>query len=95
MSAVTNIDMSSWLVDCRLSSGGPDGQRGPRHEEHEGTEALPCAPSGVMEERLTLVKAGTLMGVTARLVRRLIEWVEQDSDQGLVHRGQSRSRPRC
>ena len=44
----------------------------------------------VMEQRLTQVQAGTLVGLTARHVRRLIQRVEQEGDQGLVHRGRGK-----
>src|SRR3970040_491112 len=40
-----------------------------------------------MEKKLTQVKAGTLLGLTPRHIRRLIERVEQAGDQGLAHRG--------
>lgn len=40
-----------------------------------------------MEKTLTQVKAGTLLGLTTRHIRRLIERVEQEGDQGLAHRG--------
>ena len=40
-----------------------------------------------MEKTLTQVKAGTLLGLTTRHIRRLIERVEQAGDQGLAHRG--------
>jgi transposase len=40
-----------------------------------------------MEKQLTQVKAGTLLGLTTRHIRRLIERVEQEGDQGLAHRG--------
>ncbi len=36
---------------------------------------------------LTQVKAGTLLGLTPRHIRRLIARVEQAGDQGLAHRG--------
>src|SRR3990167_4607032 len=39
------------------------------------------------EQKLTQVKAGTLLGLTTRHIRRLIERVEQAGDQGLAHRG--------
>ena len=41
----------------------------------------------VMEQQLTQVKAGALLGLTTRQVRRLIARVEQEGDQGLAHRG--------
>jgi hypothetical protein len=40
-----------------------------------------------LEKKLTQVKAGTLLGLTTRHIRRLIERVEQEGDQGLAHRG--------
>ena len=40
-----------------------------------------------MEQQLTQVKAGTLLGLTTRHIRRLIERVEQTGDQGLAHGG--------
>ena len=40
-----------------------------------------------MEQKLTQVKPGTLLGLTTRHIRRLIERVEQEGDQGLAHRG--------
>ena len=43
-----------------------------------------------MEHTITQVKAGALVGLTARHVRRLIERVEQEGDQGLAHRGRGR-----
>ena len=39
------------------------------------------------EKTLTQVKAGTLLGLTTRHIRRLIARVEQAGDQGLAHRG--------
>ena len=39
------------------------------------------------EQKLTQVQAGTLLGLTTRHIRRLIERVEQAGDQGLAHRG--------
>ena len=44
-----------------------------------------------MEQKLTQVQAGTLLGLTTRHIRRLIERVEQAGDQGLVHRGRGKS----
>ena len=44
----------------------------------------------VMERRLTQVQAGTLVGLTARHVRRLIQRVEREGDQGLAHRGRGK-----
>ena len=43
-----------------------------------------------MEKQLTQVKAGTLLGLTPRHIRRLIERVEQAGDQGLAHRGRGK-----
>jgi hypothetical protein len=43
-----------------------------------------------MEKKLTQVKAGTVLGLTTRHIRRLIERVEQEGDQGWAHRGQGR-----
>jgi transposase len=40
-----------------------------------------------MEKTLTQVKAGTLLGLTPRHIRRLIARVAQEGDQGLAHRG--------
>jgi len=40
-----------------------------------------------MEQKLTQVKAGTRLGLTARHIRRLIARVAQAGDQGLAHRG--------
>ena len=40
-----------------------------------------------MERKITQRKAGQLVGLTTRQVRRLIERVEQEGDQGLAHRG--------
>ena len=42
------------------------------------------------EKKLTQVKAGTLLGLTPRHIRRLIERVEQASDHGLAHRGRGK-----
>ena len=43
-----------------------------------------------MEKKLTHVKAGTLLGLTPRHIRRLIERVAQAGDQGLAHRGRGK-----
>jgi Homeodomain-like domain len=43
-----------------------------------------------MEKKLTQVKAGILLGLTTRHIRRLIERVEQAGDQGLAHRGRGK-----
>jgi transposase len=44
-----------------------------------------------MEKKLTQVQAGTVLGLTPRHIRRLIERMEQAGDQGLAHRGRGRS----
>ena len=41
----------------------------------------------VLGEQITQVKAGALLGLTARQVRRLLQRVRQEGDRGLVHRG--------
>jgi transposase len=43
-----------------------------------------------MEKKLTQVKAGTLLGLTPRHIRRLLARVEQAGDQGLAHRGRGK-----
>ena len=43
-----------------------------------------------MEKKLTQVQAGTVLGLTTRHVRRLIERVAQAGDQGLAHRGRGK-----
>jgi hypothetical protein len=43
-----------------------------------------------MEKKLTQVKAGTLLGLTPRHIRRLMERVAQAGDQGLAHRGRGK-----
>mgnify|MGYP001165943941 FL=1 len=43
-----------------------------------------------MEKRLTQVKAGILLGLTPRHIRRLIERVKQAGDHGLAHRGRGK-----
>jgi hypothetical protein len=43
-----------------------------------------------MEKKLTQVKAGTLLGLTPRHIRRLIERVAQAGDHGLAHRGRGK-----
>ena len=43
-----------------------------------------------MEKKLTQVKAGTLLGLTPRHIRRLLERVAQAGDQGLAHRGRGK-----
>ena len=42
------------------------------------------------EKKLTQVKAGTLLGLTPRHIRRHIERVAQAGDQGLAHRGRGK-----
>lgn len=44
----------------------------------------------VLDKQLTQVKAGALLGLTTRQVRRLLRRVEQEGDQGLVHRGRGK-----
>ena len=39
------------------------------------------------EKKLTQVKAGTLLGLTPRHIRRLLARVAQTGDKGLAHRG--------
>lgn len=43
-----------------------------------------------MEKQLTQVKAGALLGLTPRHIRRLMERVAQAGDQGLAHRGRGK-----
>ena len=43
-----------------------------------------------MEKKLTQVKAGTLLGLTTRHIRRLLARVAQAGDQGLAHRGRGK-----
>lgn len=43
-----------------------------------------------MEKKLTQVKAGTLLGLTPRHIRRLIARVAQAGDHGLAHRGRGK-----
>jgi transposase len=43
-----------------------------------------------MEKKLAQVKAGTVLGLTTRHIRRLIERVEEEGDQGLAHRGRGK-----
>ncbi|MBU6433410.1 MAG: ISNCY family transposase [Nitrospirae bacterium] len=43
-----------------------------------------------MEKKLTQVKAGTVLGLTTRHIRRLIERVKQAGDQGLAHQGRGK-----
>jgi hypothetical protein len=44
----------------------------------------------VLGKQMTQVKAGALLGLTVRQVRRLLRRVEQEGDQGLVHRGRGK-----
>lgn len=44
----------------------------------------------VIDEPLTQVEAGTLLGLTDRQIRRLIERVKQEGDAGLAHRGRGK-----
>lgn len=44
----------------------------------------------VREKRITQRAAGTLLGLTDRQIRRLLRRVEQEGDQGLVHRGRGK-----
>jgi len=41
----------------------------------------------VLDKQITQVKAGMVLGLTTRQIRRLVGRVEQEGDQGLVHRG--------
>ena len=43
-----------------------------------------------LEKKLTQVKAGSLLGLTARQVRRLLQRVRVEGDAGLAHRGRGR-----
>jgi transposase len=43
-----------------------------------------------MEQTLTQVQAGTVLGLTPRHIRRLIERVEQAGDQGPAHQGRGK-----
>ena len=43
-----------------------------------------------MEQQITQVKAGTLLGLTARQIRRLMQRVRADGDAGPAHRGRGR-----
>lgn len=43
-----------------------------------------------MEKKMTQVKAGALVGLTARHVRRLIQRVRREGDRGLAHRGRGK-----
>lgn len=44
----------------------------------------------VLGEQITQVKAGALLGLTARHVRRLLQRVRQEGERGLVHRGRGK-----
>lgn len=44
----------------------------------------------VREKRITQRAAGMLLGLTDRQIRRLLRRVEQEGDQGLVHRGRGK-----
>lgn len=44
----------------------------------------------VMHQQLTQQEAGTLLGLTDRQIRRLLRRVEQEGEQGLVHRGRGK-----
>ncbi|MDF0650497.1 MAG: helix-turn-helix domain-containing protein [Nitrospira sp.] len=44
----------------------------------------------VVGKQITQVNAGALLGLTARQVRRLLRRVEQEGDQGLVHRARGK-----
>lgn len=44
----------------------------------------------VLGKQITQVKAGALLGLTARQVRRLLQRVRQEGDRGLVHRGRGK-----
>src|SRR5512145_3164327 len=44
----------------------------------------------VLGKQITQVKAGALLGLTARQVRRLLQRVRQEGDQGLGHRGRGK-----
>ncbi len=43
-----------------------------------------------IEKTLTQIKAGALLGLTPRHVRRLLQRVRQEGDHGLVHRGRGK-----
>ncbi len=43
-----------------------------------------------LEQKMTQVKAGALLGLSTRQVRRLIKRVEQEGEQGLAHRGRGK-----
>ncbi|HSA87921.1 MAG TPA: hypothetical protein VLE46_17225 [Nitrospira sp.] len=86
MSALAGIEMSSSLVDCRLSERGRDGPRGHGDDKSQGVAASPCDRQ-VREKRITQREADTLLGLPDRQIRSLLRCVEQEGDQGLVHRG--------
>jgi transposase len=44
----------------------------------------------VMDKKVTQERAGELLGVTARQVRRLVDRVRQEGDRGLAHRGRGK-----
>jgi len=44
----------------------------------------------VMEKTLTQVEAATLLGLTDRQIRRLLQRVRQAGDPGLAHRGRGK-----
>ena len=44
----------------------------------------------VREKRITQKEAGRLVALTDRQIRRLLRRVEQEGDQGLVHRGRGK-----
>lgn len=44
----------------------------------------------VLGKQITQVKAGALLGLTARQVRRLLQRVRQEGDRGLMHRGRGK-----
>lgn len=44
----------------------------------------------VVEQTLTQVEAGALLGLTDRQIRRLVRRVQQEGDRGLVHRGRGK-----
>jgi hypothetical protein len=44
----------------------------------------------VVGKQITQVKAGALLGLTDRQIRRLLRRVKQEGDRGLVHRGRGK-----
>lgn len=44
----------------------------------------------VLNQQITQVKAGALLGLTTRQVRRLLKRVQEEGDRGLVHRGRGK-----